>query len=210
LSPSANSSPGSSSAFGCDEQCVVAVQPKPSFAPYVQAPALQATGEAVCKERETRFEGCEIEAGVRLWMRDSGVVSNRFAYAVPTLDTTHRATPKPAPRRHARLFLAPTQAQPPTIPALVRGPVACRDWRRTASARRRAIADRRPRAHLEPLGRASIRPSRSCVYGNCTSADASTAFSDFSTACCAWKPRIASATPSTGSNDLTAKSSSRA
>ena len=32
-----------------DEQRVVAVQPKPSFAPYFQTPALQTAGGAVCK-----------------------------------------------------------------------------------------------------------------------------------------------------------------
>jgi hypothetical protein len=37
-----------------DEQRIVAVQPKPSFAPYFQTPALQTTGGAVCKERERR------------------------------------------------------------------------------------------------------------------------------------------------------------
>ncbi len=37
-----------------DEQRVVAVQPKPSFAPYFQNPPVETAAKGVCKERERR------------------------------------------------------------------------------------------------------------------------------------------------------------
>jgi hypothetical protein len=45
------------------------------------------------KSGDGGFDGCEVEAEIGSGMRDSEIVSNRFAYAVRTLDATRRATP---------------------------------------------------------------------------------------------------------------------